>query len=205
MRMGGIDPVDGFRFFDGGDVEVDGDCFVVTSDQDALKALAATCVDLLVRNERRDVDEVADGSLGDEFKPFALPHPGAAFHDIDHTLEVTVVVGSGLGVWFDRHGAGPDLLRTDTGEVNRRGPGDSRCLGGVGIEGVSRYDVDSVIAPVGGTHELLSSADFARCPTAAIGQTSWIDTVCTEFAPYPNGFHSGWSGWARPVTSVARA
>ena len=71
MRMGRVDPIDGFGFFDGGDVEADGDCFVVTSNQDALEAFAPACIDLLVRNERRNVDEVAGPGLGDELQPFA--------------------------------------------------------------------------------------------------------------------------------------
>src|SRR5262249_61874536 len=104
MQMGGVDPVHGLGFFDGGDVEVDSDRFVVASDQHTLKAFATTCVDLLVRNEWRDVDEIAGTGLGDELEPFSPAHPGPAFHDINHALEVTVMVCSGFGVWLDRDG-----------------------------------------------------------------------------------------------------
>ena len=57
-------------------------------------------------------------------------------------------MGAGLGVGVDGHGAGPDLLRPDAGEVDRRGAIHARRLRGVGVELVAGDDPDAFRLPV---------------------------------------------------------
>src|SRR5579862_8843696 len=54
--------------------------------------------------------------------------------------------GFGVGVDVDR--AGPDLLRADAGEIDRRGAVHARRLRRVGVELVARDHLDAVLLPV---------------------------------------------------------
>ena len=104
-------------------------------------------VDLLVRHVGRHVDEVARAGLGGELQLLAPAHARPAPHDVDHALEVAVVVGAGLGVGVDGHRAGPELLRADAGEVDRRLAIHAGCLGRVGVELAGRDDAHAVVLP----------------------------------------------------------
>src|SRR5476651_1756850 len=99
-----IDPVDLFDLFGRCDVEVDGDGLVVGADQHAFERLGVRGVDLLVRDIRRHIDEVAGSGLGGELELVAPAHAGAALHNVDHALEMAVVMRAGLGVGVDGHG-----------------------------------------------------------------------------------------------------
>ena len=55
-------------------------------------------------------------------------------HDIDHALEVAVVMRAGLGIGMDVHGACPELLRADAGEVDRRLAVHAGRLRGIRVE-----------------------------------------------------------------------
>ncbi len=106
-------------------------------------------VDLLVRHVGRHIDEVAGAGLGDELQLVAPAHAGAALHDVDHALEVAVVMGAGLGVGVDGDRAGPQLLGADAGEIDGRGAVHARRLGGVGVERSGGDDPHAVVFPIG--------------------------------------------------------
>jgi hypothetical protein len=70
-----------------------------------------------VRHVRRHVDEVARAGLGGELERFAPAHPRPALDDVDHALELAVVMRAGLRVGVDVDRAGPELLRADRANV----------------------------------------------------------------------------------------
>ncbi len=72
-----------------------------------------------------------------------------------------MMVGAGLGVGVDLDRAGPDLLRADPGEIDRRGAVHARRLGGVAIELIARDDLDPVDLPIG-VLVLVTAAHLAR-------------------------------------------
>src|SRR6266851_1498606 len=150
MRMGvdRIDPVDGLRLLDRGDVEIDDDRFLVAAHEDAFERLRGAGVDLLMRHVRRHVDEIARSRLGDEFKPIAPAHAGPPLDDIDDALERAVMMRPGFRVGVDGDRAGPQLLRAGAGEVDRRGARHARCLRRVGVEILHADDAHAVGPPI---------------------------------------------------------
>ena len=61
---------------------------------------------------------------------------------------------AGLGVGVDGHRAGPQLLRADAGEIDRRGAVHARGLGGVGVERAGGDHPHAVMFPVGHASDL---------------------------------------------------
>ncbi len=57
------------------------------------------------------------------------------------------MVHAGLGVGLDRHGAGPDLLRSDPRVVDRRLTEHAGSLRGIGVELVAGDHPDAVVLP----------------------------------------------------------
>ena len=105
-------------------------------------------VDLLVRHIGRDEDEIAGLGLGDVFEVLAPAHPRLALQHVDDAFEGAVMVRAGLGVGVDMDRAGPDLLRPDPGEIDRRGAVHARGLRRVGVELIARDHLDAVRLPV---------------------------------------------------------
>ena len=58
MRMDGIDPVDRFRRFDGGNVQIHHDGLLPAAYQDTDEFLILAGVDFLMRDEWRHIDKI---------------------------------------------------------------------------------------------------------------------------------------------------
>ena len=110
-------------------------------------------VDLLVRHERRHVDEVAGPGFGGELEPIAPLHPRAAADHVDHAFHGAVMMRARLGLGMDDHRPGPELLRAGARMRDRRRAIHAGRLRGVGVELVARDDAHAVQPPFG----LLSS------------------------------------------------
>src|SRR5712692_10656465 len=78
----------------------------------------------------------------------APAHPRPAFDHVNDAFERAVMVRAGLGVGVDVDRAGPDLLRPDPGEIDRRGAVHAGGLRRVGVELVARDDLDAVGLPI---------------------------------------------------------
>jgi len=150
MGVDRVDPVDGFRFFNRVDIEVDDHRFVIAAHQHALKRSFRVGINFLVRDIRRNKDEVAGFSFSRELKMFAPAHARFAAYHVNHAFEGAMVMCAGFCIGVDFHRAGPDFLCTDTGVINRRSPAHARGLRGVGVELVAFDDFDAVFAPIGG-------------------------------------------------------
>src|SRR6185436_13760688 len=102
-------PSNFLRLLDRGDLEIHNDRILSAAHQHTFERVIRACVDLLVRHIRRHVDEIARLGFGGEFEMIAPTHASSAFDNVDHTLEFTVMMSAGLGVWMNSHGPGPEL------------------------------------------------------------------------------------------------
>jgi hypothetical protein len=145
--MRGIDPQHLLRLFYRLDVQVHRDRLAIAAAQHALQHLGRAGVDLLVRNVGGHVDEVARPGLRRELQMAAPAHACTALDDVDHTLQMAVMVRPGFGVCVDGHGAGPQLLSAHAGKVDRGLAIHARCLCRVGVEPVARNHPHSIVLP----------------------------------------------------------
>src|SRR5262245_3734186 len=117
--MDRVDPWHLLRLLDRLDVEVDHHGLIVAAHQHAFERLVRAGIDLLMRHIRRYEDEVAGAGLGGEFEPLAPAHARLATHYVDHALERTMMVRSGLRIRLDRDRAGPELLGARARQIDR--------------------------------------------------------------------------------------
>src|SRR5262249_42159729 len=129
------------------DVEVDHDGLVIATHHYAFERLARAGVDLLVRYERRHIDEIARTGFGGELQPLAPTHARLAAHHVDDALQLAVVMCPGLGVGPNVHRACPNFLGADAGIVDRGLAIHARRLWGVGIERMARNDAHAIVFP----------------------------------------------------------
>src|SRR6185312_5152956 len=162
--MDRVDPGDVFRPLRRLDVEIDDHGFIVGAHQHAFEHLVATGIDLLVRHVRRHVDEIAGPRFGDEFEMLAPAHARLSAQHVDHALERAVMMRAGLGIRMDMDGAGPDLLRTDAGVVDRRLAVHPGRLRGVGVERIAGDDPHAVMLPF---RLVLVAHGLPHCPRLA--------------------------------------
>src|SRR5437879_473663 len=101
-----------------------------------------------MRHIGRDENEVAGIGLGDIFEMLAPAHPRPPLDHVNDAFERAVVVRAGLGVGVDMDRAGPDLLRPDPGEIDRRGAVHAGGLRRVGVELIAGDHLDAVGLPV---------------------------------------------------------
>lgn len=148
MLVNRIGPVNLFWLFDGVDIgDIDHDGLIVRAHEYAFEGFVWACIDLLMRNKRRNVDKIPRSCFGHIFKMVSPAHARPAAHNIDHAFELAVMVNARLGVGLDRHRPGPYLLRSDPGVIDCRLPEHARCLGGIGIKSVAFDDSNAVVLP----------------------------------------------------------
>ena len=145
--MHGVDPQHRLRLFHRLDVEIDRDRLAVAAHQHAFQHLVTAGIDLLMRHIGRDENEIAGIGFRHELQMLAPAHPRLAFHHIDDALEVAVMMRAGFGVGFDGHGAGPQFLRADPGEIDRGLAIHPGGRGYVGIELVAGNNADAIVLP----------------------------------------------------------
>src|SRR3989475_13265541 len=102
-----------------------------------------------MRDEGRDVDEVAGAGLGDELELVAPAHARLAAHHVDHALYWAMMMGAGLGLGVDDDGAGPEFLGAGARVGDGGGAVHARGLRGVDVELVGMDDAHAVVLPLG--------------------------------------------------------
>ena len=96
VRMDMVYPVHLLRRLGRRNIEIDNDRLLVIAHGDTGKWFILACINLLMGNERWHVDEVARPSFGNEFETLSPPHPRAATDHVDHALQFSMVMGTGL-------------------------------------------------------------------------------------------------------------
>src|SRR2546428_12738286 len=125
-----------------------------------------------MRDEGRDVDEVARAGVGHEPEVVAPAHAGLAANDVDYALDRAMVVRAGLGLGVDDDGAGPEFLGAGARVGDGGGAVHARGLRGVDVELVGVDDAHAVVFPFrcgGFTH---GGAPFAHYGVACGELTS---------------------------------
>jgi hypothetical protein len=146
MRV--VDPPDLLGRLYGRDVEVDDDRFLPASHKDAFERLIGAGVDLLVRNVRRDVNEVAGAGFSGELEMIAPSHASAAFDHVDDAFKLAVVVRSSLSVGMDADRARPKFRGPGSCVSDRRSAIHARRLSGVRIELARMNDAYALMLPI---------------------------------------------------------
>jgi len=163
MRV--VDPPDLFGRLDGRNVEVDDDRFLPASHEDAFERLIGAGVDLLVRNVRRDVDEVAGSGFSGELEMIAPTQTRFAFDDVDDAFKLAVMMSPGLGVGMDGDRARPELRGPSSRVSDRSSAIHSGRLRRVSVEVVCMNNPHAVMLPIkfsdkGNPPRLLTAADY---------------------------------------------
>src|SRR5207245_2853837 len=102
-----------------------------------------------MRDEGRDVDEVAGAGLGDELELVAPAHARLAADYIYDALDRAVMVGAGLGLGVDDDSAGPEFLGAGARVGDGGGAVHARGLRGVDVELIGVDDAHAVVFPLG--------------------------------------------------------
>lgn len=148
MGMCRIDPLHSFGHLHRFDIgQVDSNGLIITSHQNTLQRLVLISIDLLMRYVRRHKDEISRPSFSSELQFLAPPHACFALDDVDHRLQVAVVVGTGLGVWVDVHCACPDFLSSGASKVDGGRAVHTGRLRCVAVEGVGRDYANAFVFP----------------------------------------------------------
>src|ERR1700733_8430946 len=116
--------------------------------QNTVKLQVLAGIDLLVRYIGRHVNEITGPGLGDEFEPISPAQACDAAHNIDHALQVAVMMRAGLGPGIDGHRAGPELRRARAIGRHRRATLHAKGLRGIGIEFARRDDPHALEPPL---------------------------------------------------------
>ena len=129
--MNVVDPSNFFRRLDCRDVEIDHDRFLSAAHQHTFERLIGARVDLLMRNERRNVYEVAGPGFSRELEPITPSHASLSLDHIDHALKLAVMMRSRFCVGMNAYSSGPQLRGAGSRESDRRGaihPRSLRCV-----------------------------------------------------------------------------
>src|SRR5436190_3207177 len=123
-----------------------------------------------MRDEGRDVDEVAGAGFGHEFELVAPAHARLAAHHVDHALDRAVVVGAGLCLGVDDDGAGPEFLGAGARVGDGGGAVHAGGLRGVDVELVGVDNAHARVLPFGfGGHGRIISRPQPLVPVPASG------------------------------------
>ena len=89
------------------DVQIDDDWILSAPDNHGFTRHIGAGVDLLMRDVWRNVDKVSRICLIAELQMIAPPHPGTASHNVDHRLQLAMMMRTSLGVRLDHDGTSP--------------------------------------------------------------------------------------------------
>src|SRR2546428_13734535 len=115
-----------------------------------------------MRDEGRDVDEVAGAGFGHEFELVAPAHAGLAANDVDHALDWAMMMSAGLSLGVDDDGAGPEFLGAGARVGDGGGAVHARGLRGVDVELVGVDDAHAGVFPFRGGGFTHGGAPFAH-------------------------------------------
>jgi len=144
-----VDPSDELRRFHALDLEVEYEALLAATRQHALQLQVGARIDLLMRNVGRHVDEITGSGLGLEFQTLAPAQSRDSVENVNHGLQVAVVMRAGFRLGVDCERAGPELRRSRVPRRHRREAMQSRRLGDIGIELSGADDPYTIQSPTG--------------------------------------------------------
>lgn len=105
-------------------------------------------IDFLVRDVGRNVDEISGVGLIAELQPIAPAHTRTTSDNVNHRLQLAMMVGASFGVWLNDDGTGPQLACPGTRLSNGGGPRHSWSLGRVRVQLSRVHDLYAMFFPV---------------------------------------------------------
>ena len=115
------------------DVEIHDHRILPASDYHSFTRHIWTGVNFLMRDVRRNVNEISRVCLTAELQAITPAHAGTTSHDVDHGLQFAMMVRSGFGVRLNNYGTSPQLTGSCTRVRYSSSPCHSRALRCVGI------------------------------------------------------------------------
>jgi hypothetical protein len=91
-----VDPTDQLRCLHTLDIQVEYETLLAAPRQHALQLQIGAGIDLLMRNVGWHVDKITGGGLGFEFQTLAPAQSCNSVEDVDHGLQVAVVMRAGF-------------------------------------------------------------------------------------------------------------
>ena len=113
-------------------------------DNHRLTSFVGFGINLLMRNERRDIDKIARTRFASELETIPPTHARSALDDIKNRFQFSVVMGSGFRAGPDRNRARPEFCRASARVSDGGGSRHTRCLRRVRVEFLAPYNFDAV-------------------------------------------------------------
>ena len=130
------------------DIQIHHDRVLSASDDHGLTRHVWTCVDFLMRDVGRDVDEVSWAGLITELQAVAPAHSRTPPDHVKHSLQLAMVVCARFCIRLNNHGAGPQLTGSGARVSNGSGARHSRGLGRVGVQFIGVHDLHAMFFPI---------------------------------------------------------
>ena len=129
-------------------VQIDDDRILTAAHHDSLAGLVLPRVDLLMRNVRRDVNEIAGAGLVGKFEMIAPAHAGPPFDDVEDGFELAVVVRPGFRVGLHHYRSCPEFAGSGSRMRDGGGTAHAGSLWRIRIELSGAHDLNAMIPPV---------------------------------------------------------
>jgi len=130
------------------DVEIHNHWILPASDDHSLARHIRAGVNFLVRDVRRNVNEIPWRCLIAKLQTITPAHAGTTPHNVDHRFQLAMMVRARFGVRLNNNGTSPQLAGPSTRVRNGGCPRHSRGLGSVGIQFPSVHNLHAVLFPV---------------------------------------------------------
>lgn len=134
-----------FRTFD---VEIHDHRILPASDDHSFAWHIRTGVNFLVRDVRRNVNEISRRRFVAELQMISPAHPRTTSHNVDHRLQFAVMVGRRFGVRLNHYRTSPQLTSACSRVRNGRCPRHSRGLRCVAVQFPSPHNFHAVLFPI---------------------------------------------------------
>lgn len=116
------------------DVQIHHDGILPASDDHCLAWHIRSTIDLLMRDIRRHVNEIASVRLIAELQVITPTHACATSDNVDHCFQLAMMVGAGFRVWLNDYRSGPQLTGSSTRVCDGGSSRHSGSLGSVGVK-----------------------------------------------------------------------
>ena len=115
------------------DIQIDDDRLLAASDYDRLYRLVPSSVQLLMRDERRHINEISGTGFLHEFQVRSPAKARAASNDVENCFQFPVVMRPSARIRMNNHRARPELFRTCASVGDRSSAGHAGRLRRIAI------------------------------------------------------------------------
>src|ERR1044071_203139 len=143
-----VEPSNFFRRLGGRNIEIDHNWFLPATNEYTLERFINAGIYLLVRNKRRDIDEVARSCFSREFKFVSPSHSRPSLHHVDNAFELPVMMRTRFCVWVNADRSCPQFRRPGSRVSDGGSSVHAGRLRSVCVELVRVNNSNSVMFPI---------------------------------------------------------